>query len=248
MAIVSGSPPPSSSRLVLASDVYFCVTEGQGVFLDLKQDDYSAIPVPTFDASSDESDGEAAILSAFEAHRDDLLEAQVLQEALDGTARFQAFRSILRPTASIFHLDEERAFGIAGAPDSDTRVGARDMVDLFSASHRASRLLKKRHIHEIVCGVRARKAKASAAGDSVDTLKRHTAIFRKLRPWYPRGYLCLFDALALVEFLARRRLFPTWVFGVQAQPFGAHCWIQAGDQLLNEGPEFANQFTPIMAV
>ncbi len=128
------------------------------------------------------------------------------------------------------------------------RVGARDMWDLFSASHRASLLLKRRHIHEIVCGVRDRKAEASPAGECVDILKQHTAIFRKLRPWYPRGYLCLFDALALVEFLARRHLFPTWVFGVQAQPFGAHCWVQAGDQLLNEGAEFANQFTPIMAV
>ena len=246
--MVSGSSPPSGSRLVLGDEVYFCVTEGQGVFLDLRQDDYSAIPVPAFDEASDESDGEAAILRAFEAHQSELLQAQVLKEDSEAIARFQAFRSIPRPTVSIFHLDEERAFGIAGAPDSDVRVGAHDMVDLFFASHRASRLLKTRHIHEIVCGVRARKAQASAADDSVETLRRHTAIFRKLRPWYPRGYLCLFDALALVEFLARRRLFPTWVFGVQAQPFGAHCWVQAGAQLLNEGPEFANQFTPIMAV
>lgn len=248
MAMVSCSSSPSGSRLVLGNEVYFCVTEGQGVFLDLRQDDYSAIPVPAFNASSDESDGEAAILAAFEAHRNELLDAQVLKEEPEGIARLQAFRSIPRPTASIFHLDEERAFGVAGAPDSDVRVGARDMLDLFSASHRASRLLKKQHIHEIVCGVRSRRAGASAAGASAETLKQHTAIFRKLRPWYPRGYLCLFDALALIEFLARRRLFPTWVFGVQAQPFGAHCWVQTGDQLLNEGAEFANQFTPIMAV
>lgn len=246
--MVSGSLSPSGSRLVLGSDVYFCVTEGQGVFLDLKQDDYSAIPVPTFDAALDESDGEAAILRAFEAHRHELLDAQVLKEVSEGSAGFQAFRSIPRPTASVFHLDEERAFGIAGASDSKVRVGGRDILDFFSASRTASQLLKRQHIHAIVCGVRARKAEASTPSDDYDALKRHTAIFRKLRPWYPRGYLCLFDALALVEFLGRRRLFPTWVFGVQAQPFGAHCWVQAGDQLLNEGPEFANQFTPIMAV
>lgn len=248
MAMVSATRSPSGSRLVLGSEVYFCVTEGQGVFLDLKQDDYSAIPVPEYDSSSDASNGEAAILRAFEAHRLELLDAQVLKEDPDGIAGFQAFRSIPRPSASVFHLDEERAFGIAGARDSDVRVGVRDMLDLFSASHQASWLLKKRQIHEIIRGVRARKAGASTLSDNVDALKRHTAIFRKLRPWYPRGYLCLFDALALVEFLAQRRLFPTWIFGVQAQPFGAHCWVQTGDQLLNEGPEFANQFTPIMAV
>lgn len=248
MTSVAGSSISSGSRLVLGSEVYFCVTEGQGVFLDLKRDDYSAVPVSAFDAAAAESDGEAAILGAFEMHRNELLEAQVLREGSEEVSRFQAFRSIQRPTASIFHPDEERAFGIAGAQDCDVRVGARDMLDLFLASHRASRLLKRQHIHDIVCGVRSRKAAASPFGDDADNLKRHTAIFRKLRPWYPRGYLCLFEALALVEFLARRRHFPTWVFGVQAQPFGAHCWVQTGDQLLNEGAEYANQFTPIMAV
>jgi hypothetical protein len=54
--------------------------------------------------------------------------------------------------------------------------------------------------------------------------------------------------LALIEFLARRRLYPLWVFGVQAQPFGAHCWVQSNGHLLNEGMEYARQFTPIMSV
>jgi len=54
--------------------------------------------------------------------------------------------------------------------------------------------------------------------------------------------------LALLEFLAIKNLYPTWVFGVQAQPFGAHCWLQEGDKLLNESVEYAGQFTPIMAV
>ncbi|RYZ14310.1 MAG: lasso peptide biosynthesis B2 protein [Alphaproteobacteria bacterium] len=59
---------------------------------------------------------------------------------------------------------------------------------------------------------------------------------------------CLYDALALLEFLALKNLYPTWVFGVQAQPFGAHCWLQSSDILLNESTEYAGQFTPIMTV
>ncbi|RYG35012.1 MAG: lasso peptide biosynthesis B2 protein [Burkholderiales bacterium] len=59
---------------------------------------------------------------------------------------------------------------------------------------------------------------------------------------------CLYDALALVEFLALRKLYATWVFAVQAQPFGAHCWVQTGEHLLNEATEYAQEFTPIMEV
>jgi hypothetical protein len=106
----------------------------------------------------------------------------------------------------------------------------------------------KKHLREVVSAVRKRKA--SAGGDTLDldALRRHAAIYAKLRPWYPRRYLCLYDALALVEFLARRNLFPKWVFAVQAQPFGAHCWVQAGEHLLNEVTEYALEFTPIMTI
>jgi hypothetical protein len=35
---------------------------------------------------------------------------------------------------------------------------------------------------------------------------------------------------------------------VQAKPFGAHCWLQSGETLLNETLEFAGEFAPIMVV
>ena len=63
-----------------------------------------------------------------------------------------------------------------------------------------------------------------------------------------RAYLCLLDAPALVEFLPRRGLYPDWILGVQAQPFGAHRRVQAQGQLLNEEIEYASQFTGIMSV
>jgi len=248
MATSSEPATAPGKHLALAEDVFFCVTEGQGIFLDLKQDDYCAVPVADYNANHDETAREQAVRRALEAYRSELLAARLVEDRPLLAEDFSAFRSIVRPTASIFHLDGERAFGIAGACDSDVRISAGDVTDVFSACARASHLLGKRHIYAIISAVRSRKARAESVNGNLDALKKSVAVFRKLRPWYPRGYLCLFDALALVEFLARRRQFPTWVFGVQAQPFGAHCWIQADDQLLNEGAEFANQFTPIMAV
>ncbi|WP_349770714.1 lasso peptide biosynthesis B2 protein [Steroidobacter cummioxidans] len=52
----------------------------------------------------------------------------------------------------------------------------------------------------------------------------------------------------MVEFLARYDVFPTWVFGVRLEPWGAHCWIQHGPFTFNEGVEKAASYTPIMAV
>jgi hypothetical protein len=50
----------------------------------------------------------------------------------------------------------------------------------------------------------------------------------------------------LLEFLAVYGHFPRLVFGVQAQPFSAHCWVQHADLLLNATLEDAVAFTPIM--
>lgn len=248
MAANPASSNSSRSKLRLSNDVYFCVTEGQGVFLDLKRDDYSAIPLDIGPPSSDEPSLEAAIGEAFEAYRQDLLDAQLVEEGAPSRGDLLAFKALPRPASNIFHPDNQRAFGMQRELGAGVRISARDVLDFFLASHRASRLLKRRHIHDVVGNVRLRKRVAGTGESDVDALERHTAVFRKLRPWYPRGYLCLYDGLALVEFLARRRLFPQWVFGVQAQPFGAHCWVQQGDILLNESTEYAGQFTPIMSV
>ncbi len=231
----------------------FCRTEGQGIFLDLKRDDYSAISIAVGPAGRAELDLDAAITEAFETHRRPLLDAGLVKEDEQGGDAW-AFRSLQRPASNIFHPDDQRAFGMQRDLRVDVRIGIGDVVDFFLASHRASCLLKRRHLYEVVRGVRQRKAAADGkvtADDKADrlhALRRTTAIYRQLRPWYPRAYLCMYDGLALIEFLARRQLFPDWVFGVQAQPFGAHCWVQHGDVLLNESSEYAGQFTPIMSV
>jgi hypothetical protein len=74
------------------------------------------------------------------------------------------------------------------------------------------------------------------------------AAFKELRPWYPRAYLCLFDSLALLEFLASYRAFPRIVFGVVADPFQAHCWLQEGDVVVNDNLERVRRYTPILCL
>jgi hypothetical protein len=74
------------------------------------------------------------------------------------------------------------------------------------------------------------------------------AVFRKLRRLFPANYLCLYDSLVLVEFLARYDIFPAWVFGVRLEPWAAHCWVQQGTVVFNEGIEEADDYVPIMVI
>lgn len=74
------------------------------------------------------------------------------------------------------------------------------------------------------------------------------AYFR-LRPlFFTSASRCLFDSLALSNYLAKFRFFPNWIFGVRTDPFYAHCWLQFDDVVLNDTVEHARQFSPIMIV
>lgn len=239
-----------ADEFYLADGVHVCVTEGHCVFLDLKQDKYSAVLF-----SQDERDAltEADAENVRRLVRDRLKQDS---EALLGAGLLTRDASAGRPIepsavagaqAHIFGLDDQRAFGLTGEAARDLNITMKETCDFFWASWKASYALKHTHIAQVVASVRRRK-EAHRGKIDVEKLRRLTAVYRRLRPWYPRKYLCLYDSLALVEFLACAKVFPVWVFAVQAQPFGAHCWVQSQELLLNEGSEYAGQFTPIMAV
>ncbi|MBX5463272.1 MAG: lasso peptide biosynthesis B2 protein [Steroidobacteraceae bacterium] len=75
------------------------------------------------------------------------------------------------------------------------------------------------------------------------------AIFAWLRPFlFTSKDACLFEALALRTFLARFGVHASWVFGVQAKPFLAHCWLQYENCVLNDGVGRVRRYTPIMCI
>jgi hypothetical protein len=77
---------------------------------------------------------------------------------------------------------------------------------------------------------------------------RAATAFCAARRWVPIRPICLLDSLALLQFLGRRRLPADLVFGVKLNPFSAHCWVQAGDVILNDHVEFAQRHTQILVV
>lgn len=72
--------------------------------------------------------------------------------------------------------------------------------------------------------------------------------FHHYRRLVPLAALCLPDTLAFLRFASRRGSFPHLVFGVEAWPFAAHCWAQAGECILNDALDHARSFAPILVL
>jgi hypothetical protein len=173
--------------------------------------------------------------------------ATELQELLDGgllTTDPSAGKSL---SAARVELALERLIDPEDATQSRPR--AMHVARFIRACTTAAIRLRWGHIQRTVNAVANRKRRrASSTPFDVDKARELTASFQTLRSLFPRDYLCLFDSLALLEFLAGFDLYPTWVFGVRLEPWAAHCWVQEGQYIFNEGVEEAAFYTPIMTV
>lgn len=121
----------------------------------------------------------------------------------------------------------------------------------FLSCAKASWQLRSERFESIVVATRARRPgnrNSPAAAFDIGRARPLLSAFERLRWFYPRPYLCMFDSLALIHFLAHFRLHPDWVFGVKADPFEAHCWVQADGIVLNDTLGRVSGFTPIMYV
>lgn len=229
--------------LSLPGHVHFCVAQGHGVFLDLHSDAYAATPLP---GSSGGQMTSHQLAHGLAPHLADLRE-EGLVRCDDAGRALDSYQSIPRCTGHVVPEFDRRMFGVPRGRMEAVRVSPGDVASILMACRRASRLLRENPIAVVVQRAVRRSTLARLSDDS-NRIGRDVIRFAKVRPWYPRDYLCLFDAVALLEFLAARGLKAKWMFGVQAQPFAAHCWLQVDHLVVNDNLEYCNQFTPIMSV
>ena len=234
--------------LFLQSHVFLCRARRHWVILDAHRDKYLCVDRHQFetlgrslqgwDPSPTPGAGSAAELpDEVAALASDLLKRNILTE-------HPAQAKDARPT-------EYRLPTQAVAPDSHSLHSPwTHAVPFFASSARASRELTKQRFQATLEFVQARKSRDAHRAGRFDFERARSlvAVFERLRWFYPRPYLCLFDSLALIHFLARFQLYPDWVFGVNADPFEAHCWVQAGSVVLNDTLGRVSSFTPIMSV
>ena len=95
--------------------------------------------------------------------------------------------------------------------------------------------------------VLARRLPKRQCVDPADVdLQSKLADFRSMRPLIPVPRVCLHDCLALMDWLGPARDRAELVFGVSAYPFAAHSWVQADGQVIDDHPESASRFEPIL--
>ncbi len=127
------------------------------------------------------------------------------------------------------------------------RVRLRHVRRFLTACLVSAWRLRHRSIEDTVRAVeRRRRFRTPEHPPDLSELRRVVALFHRMRPLFPKDALCLFDSLALLEFLARYGCFPHWVFAVTLNPWSAHCWVQYADVALNEDAERARHYTVIL--
>lgn len=244
---VSEDPP---TPYYIARHVHLCETGNQVIFLDLRRDKYLAIGWAERQALSGqvggwptEGNGDACAgtpQGSSEPVIRSLLKLGLL--TTDSNLGKQAVHPVIESVnEALVDDDFERRISIRGT----------HLYKFMLACARARIALRLRSLEHAVDTVRRRKARALQRDNSFDLpMNRElVAIFDRLRPFvFTAKDACLFDSLALIEFLAMYRSYPTWMIGVHTQPFSAHSWVQHNEFSFNGPVEFLRRFTPILAV
>ncbi len=240
----------ADSPYTLSRHVYLCIHDQDLVFLDLRRDKYLTL--------------EAAETAALKIHVPGWPVGSTL--STESPHRADDDRPLLNELLRRGLLTNDSVHGKQAKPDrieTATREWTCDndeehfhtrpteLIALLISAMTAAAVLRYRPIEKVVERVRSRKALSSTRPRAVDerTTRRLVTIFARLSPMFvSTKNACLYECLALVEFLAWHRIYPTWVFGVQTRPFAAHCWTQHGDTLLNDTMDRTGRYTPIMAI
>lgn len=240
----------ASALYFIPKHVHFCETGDQVIFLDLRRDKYLAIGRAERQALSGQVGGWPADSDAdVSAHTPQESSEPVIRSLLNLglltvdsiSGKRAAHPTIESPNETLVDDDFERRISIRSS----------HLCKLMLACARAKvalRLCSLEHAVEAVC---RRKARALLHGHAFDLRMNRelVAIFDRLRPFvFTAKDACLFDSLALIEFLALHGSYPTWVIGVHTQPFSAHSWVQHDEFSYNGPVEFLRRFTPILAV
>lgn len=233
----------------LSKHVYWCLTNQHLVFLDLKRDKYLCLDQGDTLAISSALKGwpVSELLDRSEDsrlnERSDKLAGELLQI---GVLTTDEYAGKVLSAAEVKMADQSL---LDDSTDYTARMSPRHSLYFFSATTLAAAKLRRQSILHLVEQNQRRRIRAFAQWSNFDFSRARalTATFMAYRPLFPIKYRCLFDSLALADYLARYRIFPTWVFGVRMDPFAAHCWIQHDTVVLNDSMDHIRNFTPIMA-
>jgi Transglutaminase-like superfamily len=237
----------NTAQFYLPTHVFACPTKRYWLFLDLARDKYLCIERSEFDALGPlvygwsecrQGVAEPPGLNQSDPER---LAAELQSTGLICTRQHGSKSyhpvEIPTPTRTLFRLNDSLPFPVTLVPR------------FLRACVTASYYLKAKPLKATVRRIEERRRTRSRLWNTrPEIMEQLVSSFQTLRPLYPRPYLCMFDSLSLLEFLAYHAVFPSWVFAVTSDPFHAHCWVQQDSLLLNDTIDRVVSYTPIMCV
>lgn len=237
----------------LTPQVYLCVADDEVVLFDLARDKY-------FELSSEQTAFLAPLVEGWPtitSRNDD--DAFHDKPRLDTDAMLASMlaSNLLTADASIgkqaLPMKMPDASSVLVEPQLRGRPVIRflDVIRFLRASTLMALTLRALPIRSVMRNVSQRKLVAvrRRLPFDADVARRATAAFIWLRPLlFGSQDRCLYDSLSLALFLSYYDQYPSCVIGVKSAPFGAHAWVQEGNAILNDEPEYVRRFTPIFAV
>ena len=237
------------ARYGLARHVFVCRDEEYIVVLDLKQDRYFALEaaktrplggvLPGWPVTTP-AEGATTLASTVEEVAAPLVRrGWLLETPADGKDATPV--TAPKPETELVRQTDVIA----------TKFGMRTVVAFIVASVLAKFVLRFWHFDRVIRRVAQRKARHADPAHPLDLERARELVdaFDRLRVFlFSSREECLHDSLAVIEFLAQHGIFPTWVFGVRARPFVAHCWVQHTGTVFNDTVEHVTPYVPIMLV
>jgi len=238
------------ARYALADHVFVCLNGEHLVLLDLKEDRYWALEAA-------QTAGLGSLVDGWPVKN-----ADVAQSADSPSPEATAAAEVLLGRGLLTHgippgKDATPVTAIVPmrelVSETDTSPGPPlgSWLRFFTASALAKLALRTWPFERVIQRVKRRKQLLGANASPLDAEQARKLVeaFARYRVFlFSSKNECLYDSLALLEFLARYRIYPDWVFGVQTRPFAAHCWVQHGDIVFNDTVEHVSGYTPIMVV
>jgi len=233
----------------LSKDCFVCRTQNYWVVLNAGRDKYFCVTHADLASINGRLHGWRNQSDATEHFPQFGVEADTLIESLMSSGIITANPSDGKPFAESEWPPCERAMEIP-IPNTAAKHSFSRVARFFLACTTIDWHLRKKELSRTLARIERRRirARSFAAIHDVAHASGLIASFKDLRPLYPRPYLCLFDSLSLLEFLASYRSFPRVVFGVVADPFQAHCWLQEGNVVLNDNFERISKYKPILSM
>jgi transglutaminase superfamily protein len=230
-------------QYAICRHAHTCVAGGHIVFLDLERDKYLCLDLEATAALLPYLHGRSFVIrdpppgcgscvdvshTLAELQQRNLIAMVPLDQAAPSVEQIALpTRSILAPAGDGYHCT------------------AAEACKVFLAVTRSAVMLRCRTLEKTIAHVTQRRDSAVVARVAVG-LETLVQRFASCRSGFGRTDACLFNSLALLDFLGLHGLYPKLVFGVCMRPFHAHCWVQHEDAVLGDTLEQVSRFTPIM--